>query len=74
MKRWYLRIGFGAVLILVAIAAALLWDLNDKTVVTSYVNNDKLKTIKAGWPGTPVDQRGRFANHEHPFILNILDL
>lgn len=74
MKRWFFRIGIGGIVVLAALAVAIVWDLSDKTVVTSYVKNDKLKTIKADWPGTPVDQRGRFMNDEHPFILNVLDL
>jgi L-ascorbate metabolism protein UlaG (beta-lactamase superfamily) len=74
MRKWFYRIGIAACLVLTALAAAIVWDGNDETVVTKYVKNDKLKTIKADWPGTPVDQRGRFANHEHPFILTAFDV
>jgi L-ascorbate metabolism protein UlaG (beta-lactamase superfamily) len=33
-----------------------------------------LPTIKAGWKGVPVDRKGRFVNHEHPFLPKITDL
>lgn len=31
-------------------------------VITSYTQNRGLKTIKEGWPGTPLDQFGKFIN------------
>lgn len=74
MKKWLFRIGIAIFILSVAIAAAIGWDAIDKVVVTSYTTNDKLKTIKPDWPGTPVDQKGRFVNHEHPFLTNVIDL
>ena len=36
--------------------------------LTSRTNNPDLKTILPAWQGTPLDQDGRFMNHEFPFI------
>jgi L-ascorbate metabolism protein UlaG (beta-lactamase superfamily) len=32
-------------------------------MIHSYTKNPDLKTIKANWPGTPLDEKGRFMNH-----------
>lgn len=37
-------------------------------IVNTRISNPKLKTILPSWQGTPVDQSGRFMNHEFPFI------
>ena len=37
-------------------------------ILTSRINNPALKTILSSWQGTPLDQDGRFMNHEFPFI------
>ena len=42
--------------------------------MTKYVSNENLKTVKAAWKGTPVDEKGRFANHEFPFKHNFIKL
>lgn len=44
--------------------------------IKEYRNNPKLKTLKApeGWPGTPVDQKGRFLNLNHPFTPSWVDV
>jgi L-ascorbate metabolism protein UlaG (beta-lactamase superfamily) len=36
-------------------------------ILTSRTNNPDLKTILPSWQGTPLDQKGRFMNHEFPF-------
>ena len=36
-------------------------------VIKKYVSSKNLKNIKPDWPGTPVDEKGRFVNHEFPF-------
>lgn len=48
--------------------------MNDN--IGGFKNNPKLKTLKApeGWPGTPVDQKGRFLNLNHPFVANLVDV
>lgn len=74
MKKWLSRAG----LIFLIIAGALLviaaWSEADKAVLTGYRTNEQLTTIKSDWPGTPVDQKDRFINHEHPFLPRTSDL
>jgi L-ascorbate metabolism protein UlaG (beta-lactamase superfamily) len=36
-------------------------------VISKYIKNNDLETIKADWQGTPIDENGRFINHEFPF-------
>jgi len=72
MKRLLLKITKSAALIFlilfVILAALIFWSENDKTVIEKYVKNERLTTVKADWRGTPVDQKGRFVNHEFPFF------
>lgn len=37
--------------------------------ITSYTANPTLRTINEDWPGTPLDQNGRFINTEYPTII-----
>lgn len=74
MKKWFFRIGIGFVLILTAIVGLALWNEYDETAPAGYAKNGKLKTIKPDWPGTPVDQKGRFVNHEYPFLMKMSNL
>ena len=46
----------------------MLLNENDKSVIVNYAGNENLKTIKADWKGTPVDENGRFVNHEFPYL------
>lgn len=41
-----------------------------------YKNNPQLKTPKApqGWQGTPMDEKGRFLNLNHPFVPSLKDV
>ncbi|HSK74302.1 MAG TPA: MBL fold metallo-hydrolase, partial [Pyrinomonadaceae bacterium] len=61
-------------LIIVVIAIFILREETDKAVVEKYVRNETLPTVKADWQGTPVDQKGRFVNVEHPFLPSLIDL
>lgn len=61
----------GLVLIL---AAAIFFDWKDEAKITKYVRNENLNTVKAGWNGTPVDEKGRFVNQEFPFLSRTIDL
>jgi L-ascorbate metabolism protein UlaG (beta-lactamase superfamily) len=36
--------------------------------LSKYTSNPDLKNINPSWKGTPLDQDGRFMNHEFPFI------
>ncbi|CAN5665891.1 MBL fold metallo-hydrolase [soil metagenome] len=46
----------------------------DDVKIEKRVSNENLKTVKAGWQGTPVDQKGRFVNAEFPFLPKVSDL
>jgi L-ascorbate metabolism protein UlaG (beta-lactamase superfamily) len=74
MKKWLGRIGGVLVLFLLALVVLIVLDETDKAVIESYARNENLPTIKADWQGVPVDQKGRFVNHEHPFLPRFLDL
>jgi L-ascorbate metabolism protein UlaG (beta-lactamase superfamily) len=74
MKNWFLRIGVSFLLVLLVLAAAAFWSDADTSVATRYVSNQNARTIKADWPGTPVDHRGRFVNHEFPFLPKTTEL
>ncbi len=64
----------GLLILFVCLLAAILWSEYDKAVISRYVKNENLKTIKADWKGTPVDEKGRFANAEFPFLPKMYDL
>lgn len=68
MKKWLVRIGIFFLIIFIGLAAFFIWDANDKAVIKTYAQNENLKTIKPDWAGTPVDEKGRFVNHEFPFL------
>ena len=75
MKKWFIRIVVGLVLaIAVVLTSAFVLEKIDKTVVVKYAKNENLKTLKADWQGTPVDEKGRFVNHELPFLPKMIDL
>jgi len=61
-------IGAGLGLFVILSAVIILMDENDRAVIEKYASNENLKTIKADWKGTPVDEKGRFVNHEFPFL------
>jgi len=75
MKKWIIRIIVGLVLtITVVLTSAFVLEKIDKAVVVKYAKNENLKTLKADWQGTPVDEKGRFVNHEHPFLGSMTDV
>ena len=78
MKRRLLIITKSAALIFlilfVILATLIFWSENDKAVIEKYVKNENLPTVKVDWRGTPVDQKGRFVNHEFPFLPSTVDL
>src|SRR5690554_5585894 len=41
-----------------------------------YISNPTLETLKTpfDWKGTPIDKRGRFVNHEVPFVSTFRNL
>ena len=74
MKKWFLRAGVVLLVFLTVLVAAAFWSDSDTTMFSRTVTGDGLETIKTGWPGVPIDQRGRFMNHEHPFLPKTRDL
>jgi L-ascorbate metabolism protein UlaG (beta-lactamase superfamily) len=48
--------------------AVALAQKEEMQILTSRTNNPDLKTILTSWKGTPLDQDGRFMNHEFPLI------
>src|SRR5215203_4972512 len=75
MKKWLIRIVLGLVLTFaVVLTTAFVWEKIDRAVVIKYTKNENLKTLKADWQGTPVDEKGRFVNHEHPFLPKMFDV
>jgi L-ascorbate metabolism protein UlaG (beta-lactamase superfamily) len=74
MKKTFKIIVAFLLLLVIAVSAFIIYDENDRTVITKYVKNENLPTVKDDWQGTPVDGRGRFINHEYPFLPRILDL
>ena len=41
-------------------------DSENRVVIKRFEANKKLITVKPDWPGTPVDDEGRFVNYEYP--------
>ena len=75
MKKWLIRIVVGIVLIFIGLLATVfISEKFDKIVIAKRVKNEKLETVKAGWQGTPVDEKGRFVNHEFPFLSKMTDV
>ena len=74
MKKWIFRfIGvlaviFGAIMVFIIIGET------DAAVLTKFIKNENLPTVKEDWKGTPVDQKGRFVNAEFPFLPSTIDL
>ncbi|CAN5297264.1 MBL fold metallo-hydrolase [soil metagenome] len=68
MKKWFIRTGIFTGIIFIVLAVFILIEENDKAVIKTYARNENLPTIKPDWQGTPVDEKGRFVNHEFPFL------
>jgi len=67
-------IGIISVVLLIVLIAAIFWSENDKSVTKEFVKNENLSTIKNNWQGTPVDEKGRFVNHEFPYLPKTTDI
>ena len=74
MKKWLIRIGLVILTLLAALLLIAAWSETDTAMQKGYKQNDELRTIKPDWPGTPVDQRDRFMNHEFPFLPSTVDM
>jgi L-ascorbate metabolism protein UlaG (beta-lactamase superfamily) len=75
MKKWLIRIVAGLLItVVVVLTSAFVLEKIDQTVAVKYAKNENLKTLKVDWPGVPVDEKGRFVNHEHPFLPSTIEL
>lgn len=77
MLKWLKRLGLLIVTILVilcvVVAALIFISDRDESIFARYQSTEA-ETIRHGWPGTPIDQHGRFMNHEFPFIPKLRGL
>ena len=64
----------GLVVIVGILIAIIFWSEQDEAVIKEYARNESLPTVKTGWQGTPVDEKGRFVNHEFPFLPKVSDI
>ncbi len=74
MKKWLFRILAVFISVFLIFAGLLAIEAFDAAEVSSFVKNDGLPTVKAGWKGTPVDKNGRFVNTEFPFLPSTVGL
>lgn len=75
MKKWLLRIFVGLIAILaVLFTSAFVLEKIDEAVIAKYIKNENLPTVRENWQGTPVDEKGRFVNHEFPFLPKLTEL
>jgi L-ascorbate metabolism protein UlaG (beta-lactamase superfamily) len=75
MKKWILIILVGLILtVVVILTSAFVLDAVDSNTIVKYVRNENLPTVRENWQGTPVDKKGRFVNHEFPFLPKTVDL
>lgn len=68
MLKVLLKIGGVLLILFVVLIGAAFWSDSDEAILTTYVRNEQKPTLKPGWKGNPVDQRGRFMNDEFPYL------
>lgn len=39
--------------------------------IKNHISNPALQTVKTDWPGTPLDEKGLFINHEYPTVISM---
>ena len=74
MRKCLIAVAGVFAVVLLAVLIAIVVSEYDKAVIEKYVKNENLPTIKTDWKGTPVDEKGRFVNHEFPFLPRVKDL
>ncbi len=74
MKKWLFRIGIVILIIFLALITFVFYSEIDEAFVTGHIKNENLKTVKDDWKGTPLDQKERFVNVEHPFLPSTFEL
>jgi L-ascorbate metabolism protein UlaG (beta-lactamase superfamily) len=67
-------VGLFTAVSVIGLTTFIIWSESDTAVIKTYAKNESLPTIKADWQGTPVDEKGRFVNHEFPFLPSNIDL
>jgi hypothetical protein len=71
----FTKIIAGIFLLLCGVAAVIIVQSElDEAVIKEYTKNEALLTIKPDWQGTPADEKGRFVNHEFPFLPRVTDM
>ena len=75
MREWLGRIVGALAVLFILLTVGWFWvDQITEVKIVRYTSNDKLDTVKPGWPGTPVDEDENFVNYEHPFVPRLTDL
>lgn len=74
MRKFFFAIAGILTFVLLAVLIVIMLESNDKAVIKKHIGNENLATMKAGWKGTPVDEKGRFVNTEFPFLPKAADL
>jgi L-ascorbate metabolism protein UlaG (beta-lactamase superfamily) len=74
MRKWLKRFGVLIGVVFAGLVGAAFWSDSDTAEVTRFTSDPGSETVRAGWRGTPVDQRGRFVNDEFPFLPKTRDL
>ena len=74
MKRWAARVGIALLAAAAVVAGVLAYSSMDHQTLTTRKKQNDLFTIKPGWEGNPVDQKGRFMNDEFPYVPRMLDV
>lgn len=64
----------GIEVLVIVLFGSVFWTDADKSILSGHTKNENLQTIKPDWPGTPVDQKGRFVNDEFPFLPKTISL
>jgi L-ascorbate metabolism protein UlaG (beta-lactamase superfamily) len=56
------------------LAAFVIWSDSDRTEIAGRVFGDRTRLVEPKFDGTPVDQKGRYVNLEHPYLPKTVDL
>ncbi len=75
MSKSLKRINLAAAAMIFAGALLIAYDNREMTnLIGHYEKNEALRTVKQEWPGTPVDEDGKFVNYEYPFVPKMTDV
>jgi L-ascorbate metabolism protein UlaG (beta-lactamase superfamily) len=74
MKRLIKAVIIALAVVGLTVAGYLAFDSMDKQAATAHLQADGLPTIKDGWQGNPIDQKGRFMNYEYPYMPRVIDI